>query len=709
MRPAISFQGYAISLRAVCSNGFKVRGDISVNNSSIEDNGDTAPLLDHDAEMGNLDANYSAMNVDLVSGVIPRSRIHAFERILWRSLRGNLFMTQSEIEQPIEVSPGEFEEKNTFIIFAHGKDILNKIRKVAESLNASLYQADNDPTTRRDQLQEVNLRIEDLSAVLQNTSMTLHSELRFIADNLATWMTTIKKEKAIYQVMNLFNYDQGRKCLIAEGWVPSNRLDQVQNIMKDVASRSGSQMPSILNEIRTNREPPTYFRLNKFTEAFQSIIDAYGVASYREVNPGIVAVVTFPFLFSVMFGDLGHGFIMFMVALLMILNERKLANSGMELLDMAFFGRYIMLLMGAFSMFTGLIYNDLFSKAMTIFSPRWEWPEDQSGSLIVAQQTGVYPFGLDPSWHESDNSLLFTNSLKMKMSILLGVVHMTFSLALSAVNFRFFKKRLDIYTVFVPSLLFMECIFGYLALMIVYKWSIDWSQTDASPPGLLNMLIYMFLSPGTIEEPLYSGQAFVQVVLLLIALVCVPWLLLTKPLLLRREHYKAVAMGYTGVSSDDVHRVSADDTDTNSVIISEAVGSGQGGGHGEEFDFGEIMIHQVIHTIEFCLSCISHTASYLRLWALSLAHNQLSVVLWNMTLRNGLTVDGTMGVIMLVVLFAMWFVLTVSVLVMMEGTSAMLHSLRLHWVEAMSKHYEGAGYAFTPFSFKLILQEDEVE
>lgn len=90
-------------------------------------------------------------------------------------------------------------------------------------------------------------------------------------------------------------------------------------------------------------------------------------------------------------------------------------------------------------------------------------------------------------------------------------------------------------------------------------------------------------------------------------------------------------------------------------------------------------MHQVIHTIEFCLGCVSHTASYLRLWALSLAHAQLSEVLWDMTLENVLGMTGLIGLVAKLVVGVLWLVMTIGILCVMEVSASAKCRKRPSW------------------------------
>lgn len=116
----------------------------------------------------------------------------------------------------------------------------------------------------------------------------------------------ILKEKAIYHNLNMLRV-QGN---IYQGnfWAPVELKPEIQDKIKElrtVKQIAGCEIDE--PQVPKNQKPPTYIKTNDFTWAFQQIVNTYGVPRYREVNPGLFTIATFPFLFGIMFGDIGHG------------------------------------------------------------------------------------------------------------------------------------------------------------------------------------------------------------------------------------------------------------------------------------------------------------------------------------------------------------------------------------------------------------------
>lgn len=666
-------------------------------------------------------AGGQALKLGFVAGVILRERIPAFERMLWRACRGNVFLRQAEIDTPLE-DPSSSDQvyKSVFIIFFQGDQLKTRVKKICEGFRATLYPCPEAPADRREMAMGVMTRIEDLNTVLGQTQDHRHRVLVAAAKNIKNWFVKVRKIKAIYHTLNLFNLDVTQKCLIAECWVPALDMETIQLALRRGTERSGSSVPPILNRMETLEDPPTYNRTNKFTAAFQHLIYAYGVATYREVNPAPYTIITFPFLFAVMFGDLGHGALMAAFGFWMCYKEKPLQAKKIdsEIWNIFFGGRYIILLMGLFSMYTGLIYNDIFSKSLNIFGSSWRNNYNEStltsNKLLQLNPDSLdyvqtpYPFGIDPVWQLAEaNKIIFMNAYKMKISIIIGVFHMLFGVCMSLWNHIYFKRRISIYVEFIPQILFLLLLFFYMVLLMFIKWTSYGStppyygsddlaivKTSAyCAPSILitfiNMMLFKHDNPRPpCDDAMYAGQMGIQKFCVILALMCVPVMLFGKPYFIMKEQKQRARQGQQAVEG--------------AAENGTAGGAAPPAPHHDE-DITEVFIHQAIHTIEYVLGSVSHTASYLRLWALSLAHAQLAEVAWNMLLRKGLMSTDIKGGIFLYIVFAGWAAISVSILVLMEGLSAFLHTLRLHWVEFQSKFYAGEGYLFQPFSFEVIL------
>lgn len=743
--------------------------DSSMSQDNIEAGIAMTPLVSDD---GNAQSNPDDMTFANIAGTLPTGDRIRFERMLYRATRGNCYVRFSALSGRALDASGEHIDRVCFIIFYKSLSIEGKIKKICDAFNCNRYDLQNLHRLKEIEIQQQQNQREivDAKAVLDKNS---EAKLRIcieVASHLEEWLWVVKREKSIYHSLNLFKNDVAGNLLRGRGWCLTESYSKAKSAIKR-AQISMNLVPTAMLE-KVPEEwptPPTHFKTNKYTWAFQEFVNTYGIPRYREANPALFTAATFPFLFGVMYGDIGHGSILTMAGLYLILTESKANARGIdEMVKGIYSARYMIFAMGLFAVYAGFVYNDYFSLGLNIMKSNYVFTSEEDGDKATMLSTygdpsAVYSFGVDPVWKISANELLFMNSMKMKMSVILGIFQMTFGIILRGINAYYFKSNIDLYCEFLPMILFDMALFGYMVILIFVKWSINWSHRMAlgtcsynaagvlgacsldtsangycfnavgvecnaqstladvcpldyggtgdgcQPPNLITTLINIALVPGSVDEPIYSGQASVQTFLLLVAFICVPWLLFVKPFYLRHQHNQAQSHAPNPTENP---LLAKEDIEKKSIPNPHGGhGDSHGGGHGDhghdgEFNFGEIFIHQAIETIEFVLGMVSNTASYLRLWALSLAHTELALVFWEKAMVPAITTNNPVFVF---VGYAVFAAVTFGVLLAMDVLECFLHALRLHWVEFQNKFYKADGYRFQPFDFKAVIEKALLE
>ncbi len=236
------------------------------------------------------------------------------------------------------------------------------------------------------------------------------------------------------------------------------------------------------------------FLESELTDPFFELVHTFSVPAPGELHPAPFFIVTFPFLFGVMFGDMGHGLLLGLFAWL-------------------WGGRFRLpgLLCAFFSVYCGLIYNEFFGLKLDLFGSCFEG----------RHQRCVYPVGLDPVWGQSSNALQFTNSLKMKLSMVIACGHITLGLVLNLLNK--FRARQNIALTALPKILIYLLTTGLICWLIVVKWLTHYPRSNLAPPIIPYVLaIYVGGQPrffGTPEDSFLRVATFWAVLLVILFLL----------------------------------------------------------------------------------------------------------------------------------------------------------------------------------------------
>jgi len=422
------------------------------------------------------------------------------------------------------------------------------------------------------------LHLEQRIRELEEEPSRLTKKLKDIAENspqIHAYKEVVDIETSIEKLKKKFR--KTIKTSVFEVWV---KAPDVQKAVDTIKVACPDAVVNITEEEEGEDRSPTLMRNPRIATCYQKLVGAFGLPNYHEVDPSLIMLVTFPLVFGLMFGDIGHGLILLVGGILIKPIFDKFRISG-EMFDPLRDGRVLIVSCGVASILFGFLYGEFFGPTTLSnpHTPNW-----------YTALTGIpHAPWFSPSEAPSGPLKL------LEIAIIVGMIQISFGIILDVVN-KILNRE------FRESLAPISWIWFYWSicyLLLTYKLNIG----------------RVILDPKTLG--IFIIAPFVGMLVL--------------------------------------HRLTEDFMGAFSETVTKAIES------------------------------ISNTASYGRILALGMAHVIFSEIA---LLGSGFMFWPTM------------ILVTIFMIIALEGILTFAHTLRLHWIEWFSKYYKGDGVAFEGFTIR---------
>jgi len=278
---------------------------------------------------------------------------------------------------PIFIKQAPLTEESCFLVVITAAKRKEEVERILRTYHADIFEMPPDlPKNVKEALKEVDRRLKEnrekeeaVKEAIKRLGEENKDNLAALKETSENILTLLLAQKKILQT--------GRLATI-KGFVPQRKFKELTQTVK---STMGDKVLVLENDTAESALPPSKISHGRFVKPFEEITRLYGLPNYDEIDPTPLIAITFPILFGLMFGDLGHGLVLLIGGL--TVGSLIKGNQGIKNVC------WIMAACGISASIAGLLFGEAFGQELP-WGPLWFSPvHNVFDFLIFAMFVGI--------------------------------------------------------------------------------------------------------------------------------------------------------------------------------------------------------------------------------------------------------------------------------------------------------------------------------